>query len=437
MPINLNKKFSQVPQKESVPYSDENGSLVQWLNNDNVTRKGNHFNGNEELVLTDSTGKIPESLLPSLAIDQTFVVTTQSEMLALDPDEVRVGDICIVTQDNVTYILRTDDPSVLSHWEEIRTREIPVFEGATAIQNGKKGLVPQPLVANRNSYLKGDGTWVDIGTVLHTDLSNIAAEGTTVVENTAKSVCADKDLSNLSADGQKRVLPVGGNVYNVLTKASNLDGDTTWTQVNLLGTQYEIYSVTLTENTTSINLPDPVTDKKFITVCLDNTMLLDSNYTLTNDGTTLTFNSTITASVANPSYVDIKYFTSVSILEQLAPATTSYQGKIALATENEAKAGLDANKAITSATLSAVLEEFESGIDDKLSDKVNTTAVGVANGVASLNNDGVVPSAQLSSSTVTSLVSVSTLLQGITGYDSSKTQVLKHVQGTLQWVDEA
>ena len=76
----------------------------------------------------------------------------------------------------------------------------------------------------------------------------------------------------------------------------------------------------------------------------------------------------------------------LSILEQLAQATTSYQGKIALATENEAKTGTDANKAITSATLKAVLDVF---------------------------------------------------LQSISGYDNTKVQVLKNNQGTLTWVDEA
>ena len=386
MAINLNRKFSQVPQKDSVPYADANGSLVNWLDNDNVTRQGNTFNGASQLVKTDANGKLPESILPDVAIDQTFVVSTVADMLALDPDVVRIGDICIVTSDSITYILRVDDPSILSNWSEIKTRETPVFTGATSVNNGVKGLVPQPLIADRNSFLKGDGTWTDIGSVLHTDLSNIDSTGTTAVETTATSVCANLDLSNLSANGTKKVVPSGGNIYNVLTKASNADGDTTWTQVNLDGTLYNNYEWTLTSDTTSVNLPEPITAKKYITVCLDNTMLLSSAYTLSSDGTTLTFVNTINATVSDPSLLEVKYFTSVSILEQLAQATTSYQGKIALATENEAKTGTDANKAITSATLKAVLDVF---------------------------------------------------LQSISGYDNTKVQVLKNNQGTLTWVDEA
>lgn len=386
MPINLNRKFSQVPQKNSVPYADEEGSLVQWLEADNVTRQGNTFNGASQLVKTDANGKLPDSVIPNIAITQTFVVTTQAQMLALDPDIVNVGDICIVTNDNMTYILRVADPSVLSNWSEIIVRETPIFVGATSGVNGQKGLVPQPLIADRNSYLKGDGTWTDIGTVLHTDLSNIDTTGTTSVENIATNVCANKDLSNLSTDGAKRILPLGGNIYNVLAKASNTDGDVAWISANLQGTIYNTYEWTLTSNTTSINLPEPISDKKYITVCLDNTMLLSSTYSLSQDGTVLTFVDTITATSANPSHLEIKYFTAISVLEQLAPATTTYQGKIALATSNEAQAGTESTKAITSATLKSVLDIF---------------------------------------------------LQNVSGYDATKTQVLKNNQGTLTWVDEA
>ena len=37
-----------------------------------------------------------------------------------------------------------------------------VFTGATASANGTSGLVKQPLVANRNQFLKGDGNWTSV-----------------------------------------------------------------------------------------------------------------------------------------------------------------------------------------------------------------------------------------------------------------------------------
>ena len=35
---------------------------------------------------------------------------------------------------------------------------IPDMDGATSNANGKHGLVPQPLIANKDQFLKGDGT---------------------------------------------------------------------------------------------------------------------------------------------------------------------------------------------------------------------------------------------------------------------------------------
>lgn len=40
--------------------------------------------------------------------------------------------------------------------------EIPIMTGATANQNGKKGLVPAPIVGDENKFLRGDGSWVTI-----------------------------------------------------------------------------------------------------------------------------------------------------------------------------------------------------------------------------------------------------------------------------------
>lgn len=40
--------------------------------------------------------------------------------------------------------------------------EIPIMTGAAANQNGKKGLVPAPIVGDENKFLRGDGSWETI-----------------------------------------------------------------------------------------------------------------------------------------------------------------------------------------------------------------------------------------------------------------------------------
>lgn len=63
-------------------------------------------------------GKILSSLLPALAITDTFVVGSEAEMLAIVGQP---GDVAIRTDLNQTFILKGPDPAVLINWEELLT----------------------------------------------------------------------------------------------------------------------------------------------------------------------------------------------------------------------------------------------------------------------------------------------------------------------------
>ena len=62
--------------------------------------------------------KIPTAQLPALAITDTFVVASQAAQVALTAE---VGDICIRTDQNKSYILKTDPASTFSNWSELLT----------------------------------------------------------------------------------------------------------------------------------------------------------------------------------------------------------------------------------------------------------------------------------------------------------------------------
>lgn len=47
----------------------------------------------------------------------------------------------------------------------------PTFIGATAENNGHKGIVPSPLIGDQNKFLKGDGTWDYPSKTSTTDIS--------------------------------------------------------------------------------------------------------------------------------------------------------------------------------------------------------------------------------------------------------------------------
>ena len=72
--------------------------------------------------------------LPSVAVSDTFVAASQAEMLALVAE---VGDLCIRSDLNQTFILRGASASTLSDWEQIRVSTpydmvVPVFGKPTA-----------------------------------------------------------------------------------------------------------------------------------------------------------------------------------------------------------------------------------------------------------------------------------------------------------------
>lgn len=78
-------------------------------------------------------GKILTSQIPAIAITETFVVSSETEMLALI---VQQGDIAIRSDTTKTYILKGNDPTQLSNWVEIASGA-----GGVASVNGLTGIV--------------------------------------------------------------------------------------------------------------------------------------------------------------------------------------------------------------------------------------------------------------------------------------------------------
>jgi hypothetical protein len=81
----------------------------------------------------DTSGKLNISVLPALAITDTFVVATQAAMLALTCER---GDLAIRTDLNKTFVLRQEPASTLANWQEILSPT-----GDVISVNGKTGTV--------------------------------------------------------------------------------------------------------------------------------------------------------------------------------------------------------------------------------------------------------------------------------------------------------
>ena len=85
------------------------------------------------IPILDSNGKLNTSVLPSLAITETSVVSSESEMLALT---AQPGDVAIRADEDKSYILKGNDPTQLDNWEMLRTPNCKVLS-----VNGKTGAV--------------------------------------------------------------------------------------------------------------------------------------------------------------------------------------------------------------------------------------------------------------------------------------------------------
>ena len=87
------------------------------INKDYVDSK---IGANSGIASLDSSGKVPTSQLPAVAIAETYVVNSQAAMLALPSD---VGEIAIRTDVSKSFILTASPASTLGNWQELLTSD--------------------------------------------------------------------------------------------------------------------------------------------------------------------------------------------------------------------------------------------------------------------------------------------------------------------------
>jgi hypothetical protein len=66
----------------------------------------------------DIGSRLPAAQLPALAVTETFVVSSESAMLALS---AQIGDMAVREDSNQTFVLQGANPGLLSSWQEIVT----------------------------------------------------------------------------------------------------------------------------------------------------------------------------------------------------------------------------------------------------------------------------------------------------------------------------
>lgn len=133
----------------------------------------------------DGAAKLSPSVLPDLAITQTFVTASQAAMLALTCQQ---GDVCVRTDLSKSFILVQAPPSTLANWQELLT---PI---------GNPGTVTSVGLASTTGLTASGGPVTSSGTMSYTLSVNLL--GWNAISPASKADTAHTHtLSNLSQSG--------------------------------------------------------------------------------------------------------------------------------------------------------------------------------------------------------------------------------------------
>lgn len=146
-----------------------------------------------------TTGTLPTSVLPPLAINDTFVVASQAAMLALTAQR---GDVAIRTDNGRSYILATESASTLADWKQITAAgDVTSVSGRVGAVVLTKADVSLDQVNNTSDANKpvssAQQTVLDAKLAKASNLSDLANAGTA---RTNLSVYSQAEIGNPETD---------------------------------------------------------------------------------------------------------------------------------------------------------------------------------------------------------------------------------------------
>lgn len=172
----LSSKYLGISAKAADSSKLNGQEASYYLNYNNFTNKptlgtaaaANTGTSSGNVPVLDSSGKLNSSVVPAIAITDTFVVNSQSAMLALS---AQVGDVCVRTDLKKSFILKTAGASTLANWQELLTPT-----DAVSSVNGKTGAVT--LSASDVGALPSSTTFVSSVNGASGAITNVAKTNT-------------------------------------------------------------------------------------------------------------------------------------------------------------------------------------------------------------------------------------------------------------------
>lgn len=119
------------------------------------------------IPILGANGKLADSVIPAVAITETFVVDSQAEMLVLS---AQVGDVAIRTDVNRSYILQTTPASTLDNWKELLTPTDSVLsvngKTGTVVLSGSDILSTFTQASTRTNLVSGESAATSFGKIM-------------------------------------------------------------------------------------------------------------------------------------------------------------------------------------------------------------------------------------------------------------------------------
>jgi hypothetical protein len=189
-----------------------------------------------DVPILGTGGKLDASVIPAVAITDTFVVATEAAMLALT---AQVGDVAIRTDLSKSFILQTEPATSLANWQELisptdKVTSVAGKTGAVTLNKSDVGLGNVLNVAQIPATEKGANSGV---ATLNSSGKLTAAQkpdytksdvGLGNVDNTSD---ADKPISTATAAALAEKAPLASPTFTGTPKATTAAADTNTTQI--------------------------------------------------------------------------------------------------------------------------------------------------------------------------------------------------------------
>ena len=315
------------------PTSDQDAVTIHYI----AGQKGS-ANG---LASLDSSGLIPQSQIPGIALHTTTVVNSQSAMLAITGADA--GDIAVRTDINKTFVLTASPASTLGNWQELLTPT----DSVTSVDS------LTGAVTLSGTYLaKAGGTMTGDLTLAGAPSSNLHAATKAYVDAVAGSATAaaasasaaaasydsfdDRYLGSKSTapsvDNDGNSLITGAIYWNSSTNAMYAWTGTEWGSISSTADIFRFRFTATGGETTISGLDDNGLTFSYIPgkeqVYLNGVLLVrTTDYTASN-GSSLTSLSALTAG----DIVEIITFTAFELVDSIARSLFDAKGDLLVAT---------------------------------------------------------------------------------------------------------